>query len=127
MNYIIEAHRYLDNAKELLRDKADKEDGLYKDKKYVKLAGHAAYTGLLLALDGYLQSNKKSRKSVDWYKEQLAKKDKKILERFNNAYELLHLFMGYDGAKSVNVANEGLNEAERIISWIETKQELVHN
>lgn len=127
MNHIIEAYRYLDNAKVLLRDKAEKEDGLYKDKKYVKLAGHAAYTGLLLALDGYLQTNKKSRKSVDWYKEQLAKRDKKILERFNNAYELLHLFMGYDGAKSVNVANEGLSEAERIINWIETKQELIHN
>ena len=33
MNGIPEALRYLDNAKEILRDKAQKEDGRYQDKK----------------------------------------------------------------------------------------------
>ena len=32
MNHIIEAHRYIENAKELLKDKAKKVDGLYLDK-----------------------------------------------------------------------------------------------
>ena len=62
MKHIIEAHRYLENAKEILRDKAQKEDGLYKDEKYVKMAGNTAYSGLLVALDGLFGIKKKGRK-----------------------------------------------------------------
>ena len=127
MKHIIEAHRYLDNAKEILRDKAKKEEGLYLDKKYVKLAGHAAYTGVLVALDGLFGIKKKGRKSVDWYQEELSKVDKKVLQRFNSAYEVLHLSMGYDGASNAKVAIAGIEDAEQIINWVETKQELVCN
>ena len=127
MKHIIEAHRYLDNAKEILRDKAKKEEGLYLDKKYVKLAGHAAYTGVLVALDGLFGIKKKGRKSVDWYQEELSKVDKKVLQRFNSAYEVLHLSMGYDGASNAKVAIAGIEDAEQIINWVETKQELVSN
>jgi len=127
MKHIIEAHRYLDNAKEILRDKAQKEEGLYLDKKYVKLAGHAAYTGVLVALDGLFGIKKKGRKSVDWYQEELSKVDKKVLQRFNSAYEVLHLSMGYDGASNAKVAIAGIEDAEQIINWVETKQELVSN
>ncbi len=127
MNHIIEAHRYLENAKEMLRDKAQKEDGYYKDKKYVKLAGHAAYSGILVALDGYFGIKKKGRKNVDWYQNEIAKLDKKVLNAFNTAYEVLHLSMGYDGMPSVKVSTAGFEEAEKIINWVETKQELVSN
>jgi Domain of unknown function (DUF5618) len=127
MNHITEAHRYLENAKEMLRDKAQKEDGYYKDKKYVKLAGHAAYSGILVALDGYFGIKKKGRKNVDWYQNELAKVDKKVLNAFNTAYEVLHLSMGYDGMPSVKVSAAGFEEAEKIIHWVETKQELVSN
>ena len=127
MNHITEAHRYLDNAKEILRAKAQKEDGYYKDKKYVKLAGHAAYSGILVALDGYFGIKKKGRKNVDWYQNELAKVDKKVLNAFNTAYEVLHLSMGYDGIPSVKVSIAGFEEAEKIIHWVETKQELVSN
>jgi len=126
MKHIIEAHRYLENAKEILREKAKKEDGLYLDKKYVKLAGHAAYTGILVALDGLFGIKKKGRKSVDWYQEELAKVDKKVLHRFNSAYEVLHLSMGYDGASNAKVAIAGIEDAEQIINWVETKQELIN-
>jgi len=37
-----------------LSEKAGKEDGYYQDTKYVKLAGHAAYAVILVALDAYL-------------------------------------------------------------------------
>ena len=127
MKHIIEAHRYLENAKEILRDKAKKEEGLYLDKKYVKLAGHAAYTGVLVALDGLFGIKKKGRKSVDWYQEELSKVDKKVLNRFNSAYEVLHLSMGYDGASNAKVAIAGIEDAEQIINWVETKQEMVSN
>ena len=126
MNHVAEAHRYLNNAKEILREKAQKEDGYYQDMKYVKMAGHTAYTGILMALDGYLRGIRKTRKSVEWYQAALAKEDKKLLTVFNSAYHTLHLVMGYDGEQNAKIVKAGLEEAEKIISWVETKQE-VHN
>jgi len=125
MKNIEEAHRYLDNAKDILRNKAQKEDNLYKDKKYVRMAGHTAYLGVLTALDGLFGVKKKGRKSVTWYQEELGKIDKKVLNRFNMVYETLHLTMAYDGNLSVDIANVGLKEAEQIINWVETKKELI--
>ena len=127
MNHVAEAHRYLDNAKDILREKAQKEDGYYKDKKYVKLAGHAAYSAVLESLDGIFGLKKKGRKSVEWYQEELGKMDRKVLNAFNVVYNTLHLSMAYDGNLSVDIANIGLREAEKIISWVETKQEIVAN
>jgi len=121
MDSIQEAKRYLDNAKEILREKALKDDGYYQDSKYVKMAGHTAYTGILLALDVYLGKKGKGRKDVDWYKEHLSKLDKKVLNAFLTAYQVLHLDMAYDGAKSAELAATGLKEAEKIITWLETR------
>ncbi|HWV32540.1 MAG TPA: DUF5618 family protein, partial [Dyadobacter sp.] len=117
----LEAKRYLDNARTILREKALKEDDLYIDRKYVKLAGHAAYTGLLVALDGFFGIKTKKRKDVSWYKEQLASVDKKVLNNFVSAYELLHLYMGYDGAREAGIAQLGLKRADEIIQWVEQR------
>jgi hypothetical protein len=127
MKNIQEAHRYIDNAKEVLRDKAGKEDNAYKDRKYVKMAGHTAYSGVLVALDGLFGIKKKGRKSVLWYQEELGKLDRKVLSTFNIVYDTLHLSMAYDGNLSVDVANVGLREDEKIINWVETRQEFVSN
>ena len=127
MKHIIEAHRYLENAKEILRDKAKKEEEYYQDQKYVKMAGHTAYTGVLMALDGYFKGERKKRKSVEWYQEALAKEDKKILTTFNSAYHTLHLLMGYDGEQNVKIVKASLEEAEKIINWVETKHGFVSN
>ncbi|MCF2504595.1 DUF5618 family protein [Dyadobacter sp. CY107] len=120
-NTVQEAKRYLNNAKEILREKAKKEDGLYQDPKYVKLAGHAAYTGVLVALDSLFEERGKGRKDVGWYKENLSKLDKKALDSFVAAYSTLHLAMSYDGNTDANVSTAGLNMAESIINWVETK------
>ena len=120
-NPVLEAKRYLDNARTILREKALKEDDLYIDRKYVKLAGHAAYTGLLVALDGFFGIKTKKRKDVSWYKEQLASVDKKVLNNFVSAYELLHLYMGYDGAREAGIAQLGLKRADEIIQWVEQR------
>ena len=121
MNNIIEAKRYLDNARQILKEKANKEDGYYQDKKYVKLAGHAAYSGVLVALDGLLGDKKKGRKSVEWYQKELAGLDKKVSSTFSNVYEILHLSLGYDGATNAELAQLGLREAEKVIDWIQTR------
>lgn len=121
MASIQEAKRYVDNAREILRDKARKEDGYYQDTKYVKMAGHTAYAGVLLALDEFLGKKGKGRKDVSWYKEHLAKLDKKLLTSFVGAYDILHLSMSYDGNPVASVATAGLQEADTIINWVENR------
>ncbi len=113
---IAAAQRYINNAKAILSEKAKKEDGYYTDPKYVKMAGHTAYTGMLLALDGVFGRKCKGRKDIDWYKENTAKWNKKLLPTLISAYDTLHLSMGYDGNRNVKVAIAGLEDAERIIA-----------
>ena len=62
-NIIEKARRYVDNVRELLRDKAHKEDGYYQDTKYVKIAGHTAYAGILVALDEFLEKKARAEKT----------------------------------------------------------------
>ena len=77
-----EARRYIDSAREILRDKARKEDGYYQDAKYVKMAGNTACSGILVALDHLLLSKKRGRKDVKWYKEQLATMDIQWIKKY---------------------------------------------
>ncbi|QRR00389.1 DUF5618 family protein [Dyadobacter sandarakinus] len=118
---IQEAKRYLANARTILSEQAGKEDDYYQDPKYVKLAGHAAYTGVLVALDFLFGEKKKGRKDVSWYREQLSGMDKKVLTNFGIAYDILHLSMSYDGNRDVDVAKSGLKRAEEIINWVEQR------
>jgi len=119
MDQIEEAKRYLQNAREILSEKANKEDGIYKDVKYVKMAGHTAYVGVLVALDELLGKKTKGRKDVEWYKQELAKIDKKLLSSFVGVYNTLHLSMSYDGNALAGSALAGLEEASKIIDWVE--------
>jgi Domain of unknown function (DUF5618) len=120
-NNIVEAKRYIANAKQILSEKANKEDGFYQDKKYIRMAGNTAYNGVLEALDTIITEKKKGRKSVEWYKEHLAKMDRKALNHFISVYNILHLSLGYDGEPDARVAKAGIENAEFIISWAETK------
>lgn len=124
MDQIQEAKRYLDNAREILSEKANKQNGYYQDPKYVKMAGNTAYSGILVALDSILDDKSKGRKDVKWYKEKLAKMDKKLLDSFVAAYNTLHLALGYDGNTLASVATAGIKEAEKIIDWVEQRMAL---
>lgn len=124
MDQIEEARRYLDNAREILSEKAHKQNGYYQDPKYVKMAGNTAYSGILVALDSILDDKSKGRKDVKWYKEKLAKRDKKLLDSFVAAYSTLHLALGYDGNTLASVAAAGIKEAEKIIDWVEQRMAL---
>ena len=64
MEAILETRRHIDNAKGFLSNNAGREDGLYRDRKYVKIAGHTAYTGILLALDELLNEKRKRPEKV---------------------------------------------------------------
>ena len=122
MTYYNEALRYLDNAREVLK-KAGKEDGDYKDEKYVKMACGTAYNGVLKALDGYLLlkdiPKEKKRKSIEYYQNNIAKHDKKLLKDLHNVYSVLHLSGYYDGITSIAIIEDGFDIANKIIKRIE--------
>jgi hypothetical protein len=114
-----EAKGYVDNAREILKEKAGKKDNHYADKKYVRMAGDTAYKGVLEAVDTIVTPlPKQRRKSVEYYQAELAKRDKKLLQLYNDAYNILHLSVGYDGILNANVVKEGLNVAEEIINRV---------
>jgi len=118
------AVRHLENAREILREKDKKEGRFYTDDKYVSIAGHTAYRGVLLALNELMKQHgikKKTRKHVDDYRDFIAKIDRKTLNYFNTVYENLHLVMGYDGIEEVNTVKSGLECADEIILWVNKK------
>ena len=123
VRYYGEAMRYMDNAREYLKS-AKKQDNYYCDTKYVRTACSVAYSGVLIALDGYLtlkgvgMPKKKLRKSIEYYQENLGKLDRKLLNNLNVAYKILHLSGYYDGIESASVIKEGFDEAYKIIEKI---------
>ena len=118
-----EAYRYIANAEELLREKAGMENGFYTDKKYVRLAGHAAWLAVLLAVDEYLLSKnvtkERGRKSKEWYVTQLSKLDKKLNSVFIIAHDGLHLSLSYDGYQNVKAARAALEDGMNVIRLCE--------
>jgi len=120
--YYNEAIRYMNNAKECL-SKAKKEGNFYHDPKYVKMACATAYSGLLVALDGFLRlkdikPKAKDRKSIEFYQNNITKIDKKMLDYLNSAYKVLHLWGYYDGIDSVSMLKEGFDHAYKIIETV---------
>jgi hypothetical protein len=118
-----EATRYMDNAKECLA-KSKRDGGHYADKKYVRSACGTAYLGVLNALDAWLSMKdiplpkKKKQKSIDFYKENVAKLDGKMIDRLNTVYNILHLAGYYWGEKSVKTISDGFDNAYEIINKI---------
>ena len=121
--YYSEAIRYMDNAKEYLKQ-AQKEGKYYRDAKYVKTACGTAYSGVLVALEGFLAlkgihaPDKKTRKSAEYYQYNLAKLDKKMLDHYICAYQILHLSGYYDGINDVRVVTAGFDHANNIVNKI---------
>jgi len=119
-----EAYRYIDNAKELLKEKAGRENGFYRDEKYVRMAGDTAWKGVLIAVEHWLKKKgiervKGMRPDVEWYSLGISKFNRKLNTHFVTAYNILHKSMGYDGILSSAVVNEGMKEAYNIIARCE--------
>jgi hypothetical protein len=114
-----EAMRYVENAKEILSTKAKKEDRYYSDMKYVRMAGNTLWNGVLEALDHRFPEIKKGkgRPDINNYKEAVSKSNPKMTKLVVNAYNTLHLAMGYDGNLSFILAQEGIENAIEIIDW----------
>lgn len=119
-NPIEEAWRYVDNAKDLLKENGDLdfETQSYMDRKYVKMAGNTLWNGVLFILDAvfHVKKNKKHRPDISEYQQVIAVRDKKLLMLVNNGYNIMHLSMGYDGIQSKKMCDEGFVIAREIIN-----------
>jgi len=120
---IREAERYLQNAREILSEKAEKDGDYYNDTKYVKMAGNTAWNGVLVALDAVLlvRKNLKKGQRPDFqdYEDAIAKKDSKMTRPLLGAYESLHKAMGYDGNPRYKIVQDSLAQAKMLIAWAE--------
>jgi hypothetical protein len=117
-----EAARYLENARQILTEKAGKKDGLYADVKYVKMAAGTAYSAALLILDEYLKQkegiNFTKPKSIEDYTSRVRKYDKKLLALLVDVYGELHINGYYIGTKSVNIIQAGLTNVTKMLTYI---------
>jgi hypothetical protein len=120
---IREAERYLQNARQILSEKAGKDGDYYSDRKYVKIAGHTAWCGVLVALDAALGMKEGLKKNqhpeIQDYQKAIAKRDNKMPRVLLNAYDLLHKSLGYDGVTRYKVVQDSLEQAKEILAWAE--------
>ena len=118
---IQEAERYLNNARNILSEKAEKDGDYYNDRKYVKMAGNTAWNGVLVALDAVLpvKSNLKKGQRVEFkdYMTSITQKDKKMSRPLLTAYDMLHKSLGYDGVLNYKIVQTSLAQAELILNW----------
>ena len=120
---IAEARRYVENAKETLREKGelDVETRLYQDDKYVRAAGNYLWLGVLKALDAIfdVRSDHRTRVNINNYLEAIGKRDRKLLDWVDTGYNIMHLYMNYDGVQSKEVCDSGIRFANDIIDRCE--------
>ncbi|MDR1859775.1 MAG: DUF5618 family protein [Bacteroidales bacterium] len=118
---IREAERYLQNARQILSDKAEKDGDYYNDTKYVRMAGNTAWNGVLIALDAALGVKKKmkpkQRPDVQDYQLALHNRDSKMNIVLLSAYESLHKALGYDGNPNYKIVQSALADGQRLIEW----------
>ena len=120
-NPIQEAERYLQNARAILSEKAEKQGDYYQDKKYVQAAGNFAWNGVLVALDAVtdVRTNLKKGQRLDFkdYQNAVAKMDRKMNLPLLAAYDSLHKTLGYDGNLYYKVVQGSLEQGKFIIDW----------
>lgn len=114
-----EARRYVQNAKDLLKEKGhlDVETQLYKDRKYVRMAGNTLWNGVLLILNAvfHVKKTPKSRPHFADYLKAVGARDNKLQDLVIGGYETMHICMGYDGIRDKNVCQGGFRIANDII------------
>ena len=120
---IAEARRYVENAKETLRENGDLDVELraYQDDKYVRAAGNYLWLGVLKALDAVfdVRTDHRTRVNVNNYLETIGKRDRKLLRLVDDGYKVLHLSMNYDGVQSKDICDSGFRLANDIIDRCE--------
>ena len=90
---ISEARRYVDNAKETLKEKGELnvETRRYEDEKYVRAAGSYLWLGVLMALDAvfHVRSDRRKRVDINEYRDAVGRRDRKLLDYVNDGYDVV--------------------------------------
>lgn len=122
MNHYQEITRYLDNAREILSTKANKEGQEYKDIKYVQMASGTAYNAALMIADEYLRKKEGTKftkpQSIDEYRIRIRKHNKTLLSYLNEVYDTLHLAGYYHGTPSVRTIKDGLDATQKMLAMV---------
>ena len=122
-NPIAEARRYVDNARETLKEKGELnlETKRYEDDKYVRAAGSYLWLGVLMALDAvfHVRKDRRTRVDINAYLDAVGKRDRKLLDYVNDGYDVMHLYMMYDGIQAKDVCDSGFRLANTIIDRCE--------
>ena len=84
---------------------------------YVRTAGNYLWLGVLMALDAvfHVREDRRTRVDIKDYCEAVGKRDKKLLSWLNSGYDIMHLYMNYDGNPSKGVCDSGFAYANKII------------
>lgn len=118
-NPIEEAQRYVENAKQTLKENGEYDKSLrrYGDRKYVRAAGHYLWNAVLIVMDAIFNVKTKKRPHPDIkdYKVAVAARDRKLLALVNDGYDTMHIAMGYDGNQQKDVCDAGFRLANEII------------
>lgn len=118
-NPLEEARRYMDNAKKLLVENGelDVKTRLYGDKKYVRMAGDTLWKGMLVVLDAvfHVRKDRRTRVHIDDYLDAVNKRDGKLAKLVSTAYQIMHLYMGYDGVADKDTCDSSFRLANDII------------
>lgn len=121
---IKEARRYYENAQKTLREngKLNPKTRRYEDPKYVRAAGNYLWLGSIMALDAVfnVRKDRRTRVHIDDYEEAVSKRDNKLLGWVTDGYNIMHLYMTYDGVQDKKVCDRGFNIAKDIIDRCET-------
>lgn len=121
---IAEARRYVENAHKALNENGelDVETKIYQDDKYVRAAGNYLWLGVLMALDAvfHVRKDRRTRVDINNYLDVVGKRDRKLLNYVNSGYDVMHLYMNYDGNPAKDVSDAGFRLANAIIDRCET-------
>ena len=121
-NPIEETKRYVANARKILSDhgELDDEKQSYNDRKYVRMAGNTLWNGMLILLEAVFkvgeQKGKDHRPDIIDYRKAIGQRNRKLLDIVNDAYSIMHLYMGYDGNKSKKICDGAFDYASKIIA-----------
>lgn len=121
---IAEARRYVENARKTLDENGELNVELcrYDDEKYVRAAGNYLWLGALMALDAvfHVRKDRRTRVDIKDYQKAVGKRDRKLLALMNDGYDVMHLYMNYDGNQAKGVCDTGFRLANNIIDRCET-------
>ncbi|PGH39769.1 MAG: hypothetical protein CRN43_07090 [Candidatus Nephrothrix sp. EaCA] len=124
-NNYLEALRCMEKARDILKNKAREEDGLYQSKRYVREACALAYLAALLAAEAYLvgkgrpiPKRRDKRGNIHDYKHELAGVDEEMLTYLDAAWGSLHCGGYHEGVVVAKMIQAGMECADFLINAI---------